>query len=158
MFQKFVSLGEFSKLSHKDKTVVMTTGVFDVPHVGHPRYLYTARMLGDLLVVGVHSDELVRQRKGEGRPIYPLEERVELLSYYGCVDFILELKDQEDVYGTIRTVRPKILVVSTTTEDEANSPATMSSMFGDSMAVAVLGPQSFRHTTDLVEKQEVIEK
>ncbi|MDM7460849.1 MAG: adenylyltransferase/cytidyltransferase family protein, partial [bacterium] len=51
--------------------IVLTNGCFDLLHVGHLRYLQEARRLGDLLVVGVNSDESVRQLKGEARPIVP---------------------------------------------------------------------------------------
>src|SRR5207248_2974158 len=51
------------------KTVVFTNGVFDLLHVGHLRYLQHARALGDSLIVGLNSDDSVRDIKGAGRPI-----------------------------------------------------------------------------------------
>lgn len=70
------------------KKVVLTNGVFDLLHVGHLRYLQEARRLGDLLVVGVNSDESVRQLKGDSRPIVPASERAELLAGLECVDYV----------------------------------------------------------------------
>lgn len=70
------------------KKVVLTNGVFDLLHVGHLRYLQEARRLGDLLVVGVNSDESVRQLKGNSRPIVPASERAELLAGLECVDYV----------------------------------------------------------------------
>ncbi|MCS7273061.1 MAG: D-glycero-beta-D-manno-heptose 1-phosphate adenylyltransferase [Fimbriimonadales bacterium] len=70
------------------KKVVLTNGVFDLLHVGHLRYLQEARRLGDLLVVGVNSDESVRQLKGDSRPIVPAAERAELLAGLECVDYV----------------------------------------------------------------------
>jgi len=152
---KFKSLDEMSYIllseMNSPRKVVLTTGVFDVPHVGHPRYLNAAKELGNLLVVGVHSDELVRKRKGENRPIYPSYERIEFLSYYSSVDFILELKDQNEVYRVIRQLHPDVLVVSETTEDIDNCPKTMGDLFGDFIKVKVLKPQSERHSTDVIQ-------
>lgn len=68
--------------------VVLTNGCFDLLHSGHLRYLQEARRLGDLLVVGVNSDESVRQLKGESRPIVPQQERAELVAGLECVDYV----------------------------------------------------------------------
>ncbi len=71
------------------KQVVLTNGCFDLLHVGHLRYLQAARALGDLLVVGVNSDESVRQLKGEPRPYRPDAERAELVAGLECVDYVV---------------------------------------------------------------------
>jgi cytidyltransferase-like protein len=71
---------------------VVATGVFDVLHVGHARFLAAARAAGDSLVVGVESDARVAARKGPPRPIVPAEQRAELLEAFAAVDgvFIVE--------------------------------------------------------------------
>ncbi len=71
------------------KTVVWTNGCFDLLHVGHVRSLRMAKALGDVLVVGVDSDESVRQLKGPGRPIVPVHERVEVLASLESVDYVI---------------------------------------------------------------------
>ncbi len=71
------------------KTVVTTNGCFDVLHLGHLRYLQAARQLGDLLVVGINSDNSVRQLKGENRPLVPEVERAEMLAGLECVDYVV---------------------------------------------------------------------
>jgi rfaE bifunctional protein nucleotidyltransferase chain/domain len=58
---------------HEGKTIVFTNGCFDILHVGHVRYLAAARRLGDILVVGLNSDDSVRELKGAGRPL-PLKQ------------------------------------------------------------------------------------
>lgn len=68
--------------------IVLTNGCFDLLHVGHLRYLQQARRLGDILVVGVNSDESVRQLKGNARPIVPEAERAELIAGLECVDYV----------------------------------------------------------------------
>jgi D-sedoheptulose 7-phosphate isomerase len=71
------------------KTVVWTNGCFDLLHVGHVYSLKNAKSLGDILIVGVNSDESVRQLKGLGRPIVPASERVEVLAALECVDYVI---------------------------------------------------------------------
>ena len=70
------------------KRLVLTNGCFDLLHVGHVRYLQTARALGDALAVALNSDASVRALKGEGRPINPENDRAEVLAALECVDYI----------------------------------------------------------------------
>ncbi|MBM4143202.1 MAG: adenylyltransferase/cytidyltransferase family protein [Lentisphaerae bacterium] len=69
------------------RSVVWANGVFDVWHVGHTRFLAEAAAEGDVLVVGVNSDASVRRYKGPGRPVHPLEERIEIVAGQHAVDF-----------------------------------------------------------------------
>ncbi|MFE3459533.1 adenylyltransferase/cytidyltransferase family protein [Nocardiopsis aegyptia] len=64
---------------------VIVTGVFDVLHVGHVRFLRAIAERGLPLVVGIESDERVRAWKGPGRPVNPAEERAETIAALGCV-------------------------------------------------------------------------
>jgi len=91
------------------KTIVFTNGVFDLLHPGHLRYLQRARALGDLLVVGVNSDRSVNANKGDGRPITPEAERVELLEALAAVDAVVVF-DEDTPHAVIATLQPDILV------------------------------------------------
>lgn len=96
------------------KKIVATIGSFDVLHIGHLRYLTRASMQGDILVVGVDSDHIIKQLKGRSRPIIPSVERVEMLAYQQCVDLIT-LIDDLDVrghwqYGLLDRIRPDVFV------------------------------------------------
>jgi phosphoheptose isomerase len=71
------------------RTVVWTNGCFDLLHGGHVRGLQAARSLGDVLVVGLNSDESVRRLKGDGRPIMPVAERAEVLAALRVVDHVV---------------------------------------------------------------------
>jgi rfaE bifunctional protein nucleotidyltransferase chain/domain len=75
------------------RSVVWTNGCFDLLHTGHIHSLAAASQLGDVLVVGVNSDESVRQLKGEGRPIMPAPERAEILAALECVDHVVIFPD-----------------------------------------------------------------
>src|ERR687883_103133 len=68
--------------------IVFANGCFDILHVGHVRYLEAARALGDLLVVGINTDEQVRRLKGPGRPFVPERERAELIASLRAVDLV----------------------------------------------------------------------
>ncbi len=76
------------RLRQAGKTIVLANGIFDLLHVGHVRYLCAAAKLGDVLMVAVNDDESVRRLKGEGRPITPIDERMEILASLDCVDYV----------------------------------------------------------------------
>jgi D-beta-D-heptose 7-phosphate kinase / D-beta-D-heptose 1-phosphate adenosyltransferase len=96
-------------LKAKGKRIVFTNGCFDLLHIGHIRYLEEAKALGDVLVVGINSDSSVRKLKGPKRPILPEEERTEILSGLGCVDYIT-LFDEIDPLKLITSLQPNVLV------------------------------------------------
>jgi len=86
-------------------TIVLANGCFDLLHVGHVRYLAGAKALGDILVVGINSDEHAHKLKGAGRPFLPQNERAELISALRCVDFVT-IFDEPTVEELIRAIRP----------------------------------------------------
>jgi D-beta-D-heptose 7-phosphate kinase/D-beta-D-heptose 1-phosphate adenosyltransferase len=91
------------------KRVVFTNGCFDILHRGHVSYLNRAKELGDVLFVGVNSDESVRRLKGDGRPVNTLEDRLQVLSALSCVDHVVGFgTDRPD--DLIRAVRPHVFV------------------------------------------------
>lgn len=73
----------------REKNVVWTNGCFDLLHVGHLHSLKEAAQYGDILIVGLNSDESVRRLKGVGRPIYSEQDRANLLSSLDFVDAVL---------------------------------------------------------------------
>ena len=91
------------------RRLVFTNGCFDLIHPGHVRLLHAARGFGDLLVLGLNSDESVRRLKGPGRPILRLEERVEILGAMRDVDVIAAFEDDTPL-ELLRRVRPSVLV------------------------------------------------
>lgn len=73
--------------------VVFTNGCFDLLHPGHTRYLADASKLGEVLIVALNSDRSVRELKGNGRPIFPQEERAEILAALAAVDYVTIFDD-----------------------------------------------------------------
>ena len=78
-----------NQMRREGRTVVWTNGCFDLFHAGHLRSLQAARSLGEVLVVGLNSDDSVRQLKGPGRPILPAADRAELLAGLACVAYVV---------------------------------------------------------------------
>ena len=78
----------FARQKRNGRIVVFTNGCFDLLHPGHIRSLEAARALGDVLIVGLNSDDSVRQLKGLHRPIIPEHERAEILASLECVDAV----------------------------------------------------------------------
>jgi D-beta-D-heptose 7-phosphate kinase/D-beta-D-heptose 1-phosphate adenosyltransferase len=91
------------------RRVVFTNGCFDLLHGGHINYLHRANALGDVLVVGVNSDESVRRLKGPTRPINCLKDRLKVLAALSCVDHLISFED-DTPHNLIRAARPDIFV------------------------------------------------
>lgn len=102
-------LGVRQSLRSEGKRLVFTNGVFDLLHVGHVRYLASARHLGDALVIGINSDRSVRQLKGNDRPITKESERAEVLSALRHVDYVT-IFDDVSPRTLIATLLPDVLV------------------------------------------------
>ena len=90
------------------KTVVFTNGCFDLLHPGHIHSLCAAKKLGDLLVVGINSDESVKGLKGLRRPLFPLEFRTQMLAALESVDLVVPFEGETPV-GVIEVLQPDVL-------------------------------------------------
>ena len=82
--------------------IVLTSGSFDLIHLGHVKYLQRAKEFGGVLVVGVDSDAKIRRRKGDDRPMVPEAERLEMLAYQRPVDLIYLKHDDDPRWGGAR--------------------------------------------------------
>jgi D-beta-D-heptose 7-phosphate kinase/D-beta-D-heptose 1-phosphate adenosyltransferase len=89
--------------------VVFTNGCFDVLHPGHVRYLQEARNLGDMLVLGLNSDDSIKRLKGPDRPICEESARAYLLASMVCVDLVV-IFDEDTPVELMGALRPDILV------------------------------------------------
>lgn len=91
------------------KIIVFTNGVFDLLHPGHLETLRLAAAEGDMVVVGVNTDESVHRLKGPGRPILPLNHRMRLLAALEPVDAVIAF-DEETPAALIEAVNPHVLM------------------------------------------------
>ncbi len=91
------------------KKIVFTNGCFDILHMGHVKYLEKARSFGDLLIVGLNSDQSLRRLKGDGRPVNPQYDRAYLLAALDAVDFV-SVFEEDTPYELIKAIEPDVLV------------------------------------------------
>ncbi|MFC1567298.1 D-glycero-beta-D-manno-heptose 1-phosphate adenylyltransferase [Thermodesulfobacteriota bacterium] len=108
---------ELNILRQSGKKLVFTNGCFDILHVGHVRYLAAARSEGDVLVVGLNSDHSTRTIKDQNRPIVSQDQRAEVLSGLGCVDYIT-IFDEPDPLKLITALKPDVLVKGADWQDQ----------------------------------------
>ncbi|HEC1728197.1 TPA: D-glycero-beta-D-manno-heptose-7-phosphate kinase [Campylobacter lari] len=105
---KIKSKEELVKLL-QDQKVVFTNGCFDIMHYGHIKYLEKAKKLGDILVVGLNSDESVKRLKGNSRPINLEFQRACMLASMYFVDYVV-IFDEDTPYELIEFLKPDVLV------------------------------------------------
>ena len=99
----------FEEARRNGKRIVFTNGCFDLLHPGHIRLISRAASFGDRLIVAINDDASVRRLKGDRRPIYPAEERAEILLALRWVDYVTVFKE-DTPSETIQIVRPDVLV------------------------------------------------
>ncbi len=98
-----------NRLRTQDKKIVFTNGCFDILHKGHVSYLNVAKSFGDVLILGLNSDESVKRLKGEARPINTQDDRAYILSALECVDYVV-IFNEDTPYKLISKVKPDVLV------------------------------------------------
>tara|TARA_B100000963_G_scaffold107153_1_gene93146 strand:- start:539 stop:1978 length:1440 start_codon:yes stop_codon:yes gene_type:complete len=96
-------------LKNQRKKIVFTNGCFDLLHRGHLQYLFEAKNIGDILILGLNSDNSVKILKGQDRPINNQSDRANMLSFMSFIDFII-IFDEETPYELIKKIQPDFLV------------------------------------------------
>jgi D-beta-D-heptose 7-phosphate kinase/D-beta-D-heptose 1-phosphate adenosyltransferase len=97
------------KTMHKHKKITFTNGCFDILHSAHIKLLQFAKSCGDILVVGLNSDESIKRLKGESRPINLIDERSIILSLFDFIDYIIVFNDDTPL-NIIKTLEPNIII------------------------------------------------
>ena len=127
--------------------IVLANGCFDVLHVGHVRYLAGARALGDVLVVGINSDEQVARLKGPGRPVLSAADRAEIVASLESVTYVTVF-DEPTVEQLLLTLKPDIHAKGTDyTEDTVPERAVVRSYGG---RVAIVGDPKDHSTSAIL--------
>ena len=93
------------------KKIIWTNGCFDILHRGHIEMFEYAKSLGDVLIVGIDSDERVKKDKGEGRPINNLDDRAIVLQSIKYIDRVMEFDSTNELRNLIKDIRPDIMVI-----------------------------------------------
>ena len=105
---------------HEKKWVkVFVNGTFDLLHPGHISLLNYAKSLGDYLVVGIDTDDRVREKKGETRPIYNQDDRGLMLVALSAVDEVTYFSSDESLEALVKDVKPAIMVVGSDWKDKS---------------------------------------
>jgi rfaE bifunctional protein nucleotidyltransferase chain/domain len=146
-----VSRDELADLVNAERstgvTIILANGCFDIIHVGHVRYLAGAKALGGFLVVGINSDEQVRNIKRHGRPFMPETERAEIVASLRFVDAVT-IFDEPTVDGLIDLLRPDIHAKGTDYTEQTVPERERVLAYGG--RVAIVGDPKDHSSTDLI--------
>ena len=127
--------------------IVLANGCFDVLHVGHVRYLAGARELGDVLVVGINSDEQVALQKGDGRPVLPATERAEIVAALEPVTYVT-IFNEPTVEELLLALKPDVHAKGTDyTTDTVPERDVVRSYGGQ---VAIVGDPKDHSTSEII--------
>ena len=97
------------ELKNKNRKIIFTNGCFDILHIGHIKYLEKAKSFGDILIVGLNSDDSIRRLKGKKRPINIQTDRAYLLASLEVVDYLVVF-DDDTPFELINLIKPDVLV------------------------------------------------
>ena len=129
--------------------IVLANGCFDILHAGHVRYLEGARALGDVLVVGINSDEQVARLKGAGRPVLPERERAELVASLQAVDLVT-IFPEPTVTELLLAIKPDVHAKGTDYTEETVPERDVVRSFGG--RVAIVGDPKDHSTSEILKK------
>ena len=127
--------------------IVLANGCFDVLHVGHIRYLAGARELGDILVVGINSDDQVAIQKGPGRPVLPAAERAEIVAALESVTYVT-IFDEPTVEQLLLALKPDVHAKGTDYTTESVPERDVVRSYGGQ--VAIVGDPKDHSTTEII--------
>ena len=129
--------------------IVLANGCFDILHAGHVRYLEGARALGDMLVVGINSDEQVARLKGAGRPVLPERERAELVASLQAVDLVT-IFVEPTVTELLLAIKPDVHAKGTDYTEETVPERDVVRSYGG--RVAIVGDPKDHSTSEILRK------
>jgi rfaE bifunctional protein nucleotidyltransferase chain/domain len=149
ILERQVLVARVNAEKEKGRRVILANGCFDLLHAGHVRYLEGARSLGDLLVVGINSDDQVTRLKGQGRPILPERDRAEIVASLEAVDLVT-IFDEPTVTELLLATRPDIHAKGTDyTEDTVPERDVVRSFGG---RVRIVGDPKDHSTSELIRR------
>ena len=106
-----------SELKNNDKKIVFTNGCFDILHIGHVKYLEKAKNFGDILILGLNSDDSTHRLKGKNRPINTQDDRAYILASLEVVDYVV-IFNEDTPLDLIKLITPDVLVKGGDYEDK----------------------------------------
>ena len=131
------------------KIVVFTNGCFDILHRGHVEYLEKASEIGDILIVGLNSDQSTNRLKGKGRPLMPQEDRAYILASLQSVDYV-SIFDEDTPLELIKIIQPDILIKGSDYKLDEIVGRDFVEQYGGKVLTIPLVPE--RSTTNIIDK------
>jgi glycerol-3-phosphate cytidylyltransferase len=142
-------------LKKQGKIVVTTNGSFDLLHVGHIKFLEEAKKQGDILIIGLNTDDSVKRWKKhinykdwEKRPLNNEKDRAEMLAALECVDYVT-LFDETECMPFIESVKPNIHVNGSEYGEDCIEASTVKKYGGKIHVIQIIGDYS---TSNLIKK------
>lgn len=129
--------------------LVLANGIFDLFHVGHVRYLEGAKRAGTALLVALNSDASARRLKGEGRPLLPLAERMEIVAALQCVDWVTSF-EEDSVEALLGRILPAVHAKGTDYTVESVPERAVAASLG--VRTVIVGDPKRHATSDLIER------
>lgn len=146
-----------NELHRSGKTTVLVSGCYDIVHLGHVRFLFDAKKLGDALFVSVASDDIIRQLKGPDRPVMHQRYRASMLASLVPTDYVIISEEPISFPNRINfkqlmsSIMPDVLAVNSTDKSLDAKRELISSM-GGKMAVIDVATTAITSTTEIIEK------
>lgn len=144
--------GLITNLKQQQEQLVLVGGCFDILHLGHVRFLTSAKKYGTL-IVALESDETLMKFKGKTRPIHKQTERAEVLSALSCVDQVIllpEFTSDADYLHLTQTIAPQILAVTEGDPQLFNKEKHITSIGGKIIVIPKITTPSTTQLTKLL--------
>jgi D-beta-D-heptose 7-phosphate kinase/D-beta-D-heptose 1-phosphate adenosyltransferase len=142
-------LAELARHRASGKRIVFTNGCFDLIHLGHVKYFQFAKAQGDLLVVGVNTDQSIQRLKGPKRPIINEHDRISVLEELESIDYLVAF-DEDTPINLIQNIRPDVLVKGADYKKEQVVGWDLVESYGGCVALAPL--IDGRSTSNVIER------
>ncbi len=139
------------KCRENSKSIVLATGVFDILHPGHLKFLEKSREYGDVLIVGINDDIFARE-KGMNRPIQNENDRAYLISGFKCVNYVHIFDRGNRGMDLIQLVQPDIFIMSKTSQNKPEDRTELFELMRElGGKVIVFDAFSTSHSTDIID-------
>lgn len=140
---------QVEQLKAQGKKIVTTNGCFDILHLGHVRILEAAKALGDILIVGINTDESVKRLKGPERPVNSQLDRAEVIGALKSVDYVTIFPEDTPV-EMLELIKPNIHVKGSDYQPSALAETPVVEKHGGQ--VKILGLVEGKSTTSILKK------
>lgn len=154
----YKQIGLIARTLHKaNKKIVFVSGCYDIVHLGHARFLHDAKALGDILVVSVASDVVIRQLKGKDRPVMDQDYRAAMLASLIPVDYVvideepIRMPERINFMKLLEIIKPDFFAVNSTDRSIPYKTKLIESL-GGKLKVIDVEKTAITSTTEIIRK------